>query len=227
MKTLSRISAFLPLALTLIWLQFLPDRVPMHYDFSGRIDRWGSKWENLLLPGIVLLMGLIFLLAEHLGLRAAGADEQKLAHAEANKKVLRVAMLATGLMFTALQGVLLYGAGKAATDSLVGTELPLNRVTVIFLSLMLIVLGNFMPRSKRNSTLGFRCGWTMYNDLTWQKSNRFFGYASMVEGALTILLCLILPDTWAVPVFLLGVIPTLVVSLTYARRVYLEEKAKE
>ena len=59
MKLLSKISAFLPLAVTLIWLQFLPDRVPLHYDASGNIDRWGSKWENLLLPGVVLLMGVI------------------------------------------------------------------------------------------------------------------------------------------------------------------------
>lgn len=227
MKTLSRISAFLPLAITLIWLQFLPDRVPLHYDFSGRIDRWGSKWENLLLPGIVLVMGLVFYLVERFGLRAAKADEKRRAHAEANAKVLWIVMLASSFMFSVLQCALLYGAAKSAAGMLVQTDLPLNRVTVSCLCLMLIVLGNFMPRSRMNSAVGFRCGWTMYNDVTWQRSNRFAGYAIMLEGLVTGLLCLFLPDTWAVPVFLLALIPTLVVSLIYARRVYMEEKAKE
>ena len=28
----------------------LPARVPMHYDFAGEVDRWGSKYEILFLP---------------------------------------------------------------------------------------------------------------------------------------------------------------------------------
>ena len=117
MKLLSRIAVLLPLAVTLIWLPFLPDQVPMHYDFAGNIDGWGSKWENLLLPGVVLLMGIIAYFSVKGGLRKAAVDEKQRAHAEANVKVIRIVMLATGLFFAVLQAFLLYKAS---------TKLPKN-----------------------------------------------------------------------------------------------------
>ncbi len=30
----------------------LPEKVPGHFNASGEVDRWGSKWELLILPGI-------------------------------------------------------------------------------------------------------------------------------------------------------------------------------
>lgn len=34
----------------------LPDRIPGHYNGAGEIDRWGDKWELLLLPVFGVLM---------------------------------------------------------------------------------------------------------------------------------------------------------------------------
>ena len=227
MKIVSRLAAFLPLTVTLIWLQFLPDRVPLHYDFSGNIDRWGSKWENLLLPGIVLVMALIFALTEKLGFRAAAGDQRKTAQAVSNRKVLRITMLATSLTFTVLQAVLLYSAGRGAAEQAARSSLPLNRIVVLCLGVMLLVLGNFMPRAKRNSAIGFRCGWTQYSDVTWQKSNRFSGYAMMLAGAVTGAAVLPAPDAWAIPIFFGALTCSLAASLIYARRVYRAEREKE
>lgn len=37
----------------LVWVWGdLPDQVPGHYGASGEVDRWGSKWELILLPAI-------------------------------------------------------------------------------------------------------------------------------------------------------------------------------
>ena len=77
MKLFARISIILPLAVTLIWLQFLPEQVPLHYDFAGNIDRWGSKWENLLIPGIVLVGGVIAYFSVKAVLRKPVADEKQ------------------------------------------------------------------------------------------------------------------------------------------------------
>ncbi|WP_033827088.1 SdpI family protein [Bacillus andreraoultii] len=38
----------------------LPDKVPAHYNLAGEIDRWGSKWELLILP-IIGGLTLIFM----------------------------------------------------------------------------------------------------------------------------------------------------------------------
>lgn len=43
------------LFLTVTWSK-IPDKVPMHYDSVGNIDRWGSKLEILILPVITWIM---------------------------------------------------------------------------------------------------------------------------------------------------------------------------
>lgn len=38
-----------------IW-KHLPDKVPVHYGFSGEVNRWGSKWELVILPLISIML---------------------------------------------------------------------------------------------------------------------------------------------------------------------------
>lgn len=52
----------IPLAGTAVVLLFMPDRVPMHYDITGTADRWGSKYEELIFPVIILAFCLFFTL---------------------------------------------------------------------------------------------------------------------------------------------------------------------
>ncbi|WP_289140012.1 DUF1648 domain-containing protein [uncultured Brevibacillus sp.] len=47
------------LFLLLVWGK-LPDEVPAHYNALGEVDRWGSKWELLILPGVGAFL-LIFM----------------------------------------------------------------------------------------------------------------------------------------------------------------------
>ena len=54
------ILATLPLAVTACVFQFLPDKIPAHYNFAGEIDRWGSKYENLLFPIIIIALTLFW-----------------------------------------------------------------------------------------------------------------------------------------------------------------------
>ena len=48
------------LVFTLVFYAFywfkMPDMIPMHYNLSGQIDRWGSKYESLFIPlGMIVL----------------------------------------------------------------------------------------------------------------------------------------------------------------------------
>ena len=223
MKTIAKISAFLPLAVTLVWLQFLPDRVPAHYDAAGTIDRWGSKWEYLLLPCVVLALAAVVAGIGLLLRRKAGTDEKALAHAEANGKVLRFVLLGMSFFFTALQIAMLIGAGREAASGAERASVPMMKVSAIAMGLLLIFLGNFMPKAKPNSAVGLRCGWTQYNDVTWQKGNRFGGWALMVAGLVTIPAVLLAPEGWAMPILLAAIFLATVVSLIYAKKVYNEE----
>ena len=220
MKTVAKISAFLPLAVTLIWLQFLPDRVPVHYDAAGTIDRWGSKWEYLLLPCVAFLIAATVSAIGLLLRRKAGTDEKEVAHAKANGKVLRAALLGLGLFFTALQIAMLLGAGREAAAGAEKASVPMMKVSAIAMGLLLILLGNFMPKAKPNSAVGLRCAWTQYNDVTWQKGNRFGGWALMAAGLVTLLAVPLTPETWAMPILLAAIFLATVASLIYAKKVY-------
>ncbi|NSL53259.1 DUF1648 domain-containing protein [Calidifontibacillus erzurumensis] len=46
-----------------VW-NILPEKVPAHYNAFGEIDRWGSKWELLILPGIGALILLFMQIME-------------------------------------------------------------------------------------------------------------------------------------------------------------------
>ena len=48
---------FLPLIVSMIALIFLPDLIPVHYNIKNEIDRWGSKYEILIIPIITILLG--------------------------------------------------------------------------------------------------------------------------------------------------------------------------
>ena len=47
---------------TAIFLVFAPDTIAAHFNAAGEADRYGSKYEALLLPAVSALMGGIFLL---------------------------------------------------------------------------------------------------------------------------------------------------------------------
>lgn len=47
--------------ITLVMVQFMPDQIPVHYNATGVITRMGNKYESLIWPGIIVLMGGLFL----------------------------------------------------------------------------------------------------------------------------------------------------------------------
>ena len=50
----------LSLVITCMFLLLMPDTVPMHYDAAGVVDRFGSKYENLVFPAIVAVVAVLF-----------------------------------------------------------------------------------------------------------------------------------------------------------------------
>ncbi len=229
MKHLTRILLVFPTLMTLLWLRFLPEQVPMHYNLQAEIDRWGPKWELLLLPGILLGMGLVTELAASAMERRgkSGGDGQQEAYRQSNVKVVRVIILSIALLFTGIQFALLLGAAKASRGETDQAPELLMRVVPVGVGLLMIVMGNVMPKTRRNSAVGFRCGWTQYNETTWRRGNRFAGMASIAAGLVMLLGGLLLPASWSVAVTLVPLPVMTVVCLIYAHRVWRQVSAQE
>ncbi len=54
-----------PLYLFISWPS-IPDKLPMHYNFAGEIDRWGGKGEVLFIVVMLWILYLMISLVEHL-----------------------------------------------------------------------------------------------------------------------------------------------------------------
>lgn len=54
------IVAMIPVVVTSVVLQFMPDIIPMHHDLEGNTDRWGSKTESFIFPVIILFITLFW-----------------------------------------------------------------------------------------------------------------------------------------------------------------------
>ena len=116
MKQLTRMIAALCLFVTLLVLRELPAEIPAHYDFAGNVTRYGSKYELLILPVILLLVsfGSRFLLLHfHRKAEQAESDKERQA-AEANAKVLGIVIFPQILILSCIQGVLLYNTVRCS-----------------------------------------------------------------------------------------------------------------
>ena len=230
MKKIMWIISFVSLAGTALALQFMPDLVPMHYDAVGNIDRWGSKYENLIFPMIILAMSLFWTLFmryfEKKALKAA--DDKESAGAGSNAKVLGIVGLCMVGMFTVMQGFILYGAYSESVSGATQWTVNIGKVSLILMGILFIVLGNYMTKTRINSVVGFRVSWSMYNDNTWRKSNRFGAYAIMAAGVVTIFIAAILNNSFGAAMAAAGaVMLAVVVTLVYSHKVYVQEIISE
>jgi len=230
MKILKGIIALLPLAITAAVLPFMPEQVPVHYDINGNVNRYGSRYELLLMPLlIILIVASSAFAAKHYSLRASGPDDNReVKTARANIRSLRITSLVIPAIFGVLQCYILYMTYRNARAQSVDVDSALIvRVAHILIGIMCIVFGNLMPRTERNNVFGFRTTWSMYNDNTWRKCNRMGGIFFVVIGLLIIVTSAVAPPTAGI-FFLLGYLLVGTVILTvYSYRVYKAEKELE
>ena len=229
MNTLKKIMwglAVLILLGTAAVIRFLPDTVPMHMDFEGNIDRWGSKYENLIFPVVIFGLALFMhLFIRHFEKVAAKAKEEKVQkEALSNAKVLGIIGIATMVAEGIVQGCMLYADYVSSPMDQKITGIDLGKAACILMGVFFLVLGNYMPKTRKNGIVGLRVSWSMYNDVTWSKSNRFGGILIMIEGVVAILAGLLFPSSFAAVMVTLGFgCFVTIASVLYAHRVYTDE----
>lgn len=210
----------IPLISTAIILPGFPEQVPMHYNLAGEIDRWGSKYEQLIFPIMILAFSVFWHFfcnyyrkkAEKLG------DSKEGREAASNGKVVYVAAVGTTLMFTVMNFVFLLMAYNGAKSAAEAASIDINAIIGVMMGLLLMVTGNYMPKTGRNPVIGFRTSKTMASDENWAKANRFAGKVFMVSGALTIVLCLLFGGITAMSLFLGILFADVVICLVYAAK---------
>ncbi|WP_314857169.1 SdpI family protein [Stomatobaculum longum] len=229
MKQLARMIAAFCLFVTLLVLRELPAEIPAHYDFVGNITRWGSKYELLILPVLLLLVSFgsrFLLLRFHRKAEQAESDKERQA-AAANAKVLGIVIFSQTLILSCIQGVLLYNTVLALRGESFLSTFAGEKLLTILCGSLLLVPGDILPKCRRNGMVGFRLPWTKYNDITWQKSNRFAGRMLVAAGTLGIVSTVFAPKGYGMFLLSIYIMAAIVISTVRAWQVYREEKAKE
>ena len=212
-----KISMIVLMALSLIFtcvcLVFLDDKIPTHIGINGEPDMFGTKYFMLLFPGVSILIGTIMLLVS----KFAKVTDNYSKYLLLTGTILEYVFISINIIFVVF--ALVYNENQPAFD--------VSKIIMIVMGTMLILLSNFMPKIEKNRTLGLKTYWSMYNEVTWQKSHRFIGIAGMIAGFLIILSGVFFKDIVNF-IILMSLILTVVISSTIASYVYYkQEKNKE
>ena len=205
---------YLPLVAALIALSYLPEKIPAHYGFDNQVDRWGSKYEALLLPITNLLMGYFLL-----GMAKLAAKKEE--YGENNKNVTIIVGILILILFNALNAYSLYTSFNKV-ENLSSVSLDIGRLVFSIVGVLMIVTGNIMPKLRMSSMVGLRTHWSMKNEVTWKKCQHTGGISFIIGGIIIIGICIAMKGTPCL-LAVLGVWAILIVNdvfLTYkaARR---------
>ena len=160
----------LPILLGLFLWNRLPEQLPFHWNAKGEVDGWTGKAFG------VFGMPLIMLAVQWLCAFATGADPKKAAHSE--KIMTLVLWLIPTLTLFLLS--LTYAVALGAT---VRVEIFI----IIFLGLLFTIVGNYLPKSKQNYTIGIKLPWTLNSEENWNRTHRMAGKLWMACGIVMIL----------------------------------------
>lgn len=174
----------------------LPARVPTHWNLQGEVDGWMARFPGgvmapLIATGVyALLLAMPLIDPRKRNVERFGADR------------LLIANLL--LLFFALLEVLTLGAA-------LGWPVDVSSGIIGGLGLLLVALGNYLPRVRSNWWIGIRTPWTLDNERVWRETHRVGGRL-FVLGGLVMVAAMLLPSgprRWvALPVLLvIGVVP--------------------
>ncbi|MDY3360517.1 SdpI family protein [Clostridium celatum] len=206
-KVLLIIFIFLPLIITLISLNYLPDLIPAHYGFNGEVTRWGSKYESLILPIMCVVICIISLICTNY---AAKKPENK-----NNIKSLNACTIVLAITFNVLTISFLISDFNKITNI---NNAFSSKLIYMALGIGFIILGNYLPKCKRNNFIGIRTSLTLSNDDIWFKTHRFGGKVFVVFGFIFTIISLIIPVNITMPILIISLIILTIVVSVYPKK---------
>lgn len=181
--------------------------LPVHWGITGEADRFLPRDLALLLPpGIaVLTVALLTSLGRFFGPAQANAARHAMA---------AVVPALLGLFVVIQTGTVMIGMGMAV---------DMVRIVVLGVGVLLVVLGNVMPKTQPNGLAGIRYPWTLRDPVVWQATNRLGGLLMLLGGLVMILAALLTGDSVTLllvtaAAVLVPLVVTTIYSLAIARR---------
>ena len=189
----------------------LPDRIPVHWNLAGDVDRYGSRFEAaFILPFLGFVLWLAMRALPRVDpLRANYAKFQSTYDLIVNTSVTLLVLMHLALIGAAL-----------------GLPIPVTRAFAAIVGVAIVILGNVLPRARPNWWFGIRTPWTLSNERVWTRSHRVGGYLFVAAGIVWIVSAF-LPSGAATHVFLLASLVTAALgSLVYSYFAWRQETSR-
>ena len=203
LKTLiiTSVVILLPILAGLYLWDKLPEQMPIHFGENGEPDNWASK-EFAVLGLPVILVALQWILTGYMG-------------QDPKRKNISEKMVALSLWIIPVVSVL----GNGITYLYLSYE-DINVVTIatLFLGLLLMVVGNYLPKMKQSYTVGIKLPWTLNSEENWYRTHRFAGVVFMLAG-LIVLVAGFIEQIWIVLaiIFAAAIIPSVYSYVLYKK----------
>lgn len=173
----------------------LPERIPVHWNAAGEVDRYGPRAMIWLLgPGLMTLVSLYGLAQPWLSPRRYGVT----------------AFESTYLYSTGVAVVLLAYIQVLVLIVATGGQVAMARAVPAAICIVLILVGNPLGKVRKNFYLGIRTPWTLSSDRVWYATHRLGAKLMVASGMLGLVAVLADAPAWLVLLLMLWWAPVAV-----------------
>lgn len=199
---LSSIVILLPILFGLILWDQLPDTFATHWGIDGQPDSWTSKATAIIaVPPILLVLQLFCLWITEKTNQGNGQSPKVMS-----------------LIFWIIPTISLLCNGMIYAIAL-GKDWNMTTLLPIFLGLMFALVGNYMPKCTRNTTVGIKVVWALNNEENWNATHRFAGKTWVAAGMFTVFSAF-LPMKLGYPIMLVSLLGAGLGSTLYSYLYY-------
>ena len=177
---LGTIVMLLPIVLGVILWNRLPERLPTHFNVDGEADGWSSKAFGVFgLPLIILGLHWLCVLGSLKGDPKAHNLESK----------------AFGLVLWVCPAVSVLCCIGLTYGTALGMDMNVQIIMPLLIGLLMVVIGNWLPKCKQTYTMGIKLPWTLADENNWNRTHRFAG-PIWVAGGLVMMATAFFGGVW-------------------------------
>ena len=195
----------LPMVAGLLLWDRLPNTMNIHWGVDGQADGTAGKAFAVFFPSLMIL-------AFHWLCMIISSKSLK----DQPPKALALALWICPIISFVMHSILYTAA--------LGLDFNLKLVLFVPLGILFAVIGNFMPKVRRNANMGIKTTWALADDENWYATHRFGGKVWMAGGLLIIAFSC-LPWDWVIPVIFVAIFAFAFAPMIYSWNFYRKKKA--